>query len=268
MMNILLFERILRDKNAFYTSLAEKKGLFSIIFSAFMSIILFGFLYGATMGVWSWKPPQIFFSALKIPLLFLVSIFVVLPSYYIVNLAIGGRDSFLQLTSLTLSSFSIMTTVLLAFLPVNLFFMMTSPRDPDSYIFMVFLNLVIFGFGGLLSIVYMVEGVRFLNRKNQGITTLKDLIPVTIALGTLGFIGTQMAWFIRPWFNFEPGFIRAELSGNFYVAIIQLIFSRPSFGILFLFVIAITSIPFIIWVMRILQTTPVVSNAEKSPVNS
>ena len=255
MVNIFLFERILRNKNKFYDTIGDKKGLIPIILQDIISIMVFGALYGATMGVWSWEPTQIFFSFLKVPLLFLTSIFVVLPSYYIVNLALGGRNSFLQLTSLVLSSFSIATTILLAFVPVNLFFMITSPRDMDSYYFMILLNLVIFGFGGLLSIVYMVEGVRYLSYMDNNITTLKDLIPVTVALGTLAFIGTQMAWFVRPWFNYEPNFIRPDITGNFYVAVIKIIFSRPYFGIIFLFIIGLIAIPFIIWLTRILQTT-------------
>jgi hypothetical protein len=255
LVNLFLFERILRNKNQFYKALGEKKGLISIILNAIISITVFGAIYGATMGVWSWEPTQIFFSFLKVPLLFLTAIMVVLPSYYVVNLTMGGRNNFLQLTSLVLSSFSISTTILLAFVPVNLFFMITSPRDMDSYFFMVLLNLIIFGFGGLLSIVYMVEGVRYLSQMENDVTTLKDLIPVTVALGTLAFIGTQMAWFIRPWFNYEPNFIRPDISGNFYVAVFKVIFSRPYFGIIFLFIIAIIAIPFIMWITRILQTT-------------
>ncbi|MHA2104132.1 MAG: hypothetical protein ACW981_11955 [Candidatus Hodarchaeales archaeon] len=263
MVNIFLFERILRNKNQFYEALGEKKGLISIILNAVISITVFGALYGATMGVWSWEEPtQILFSFIKVPLLFLTSISVVLPSYYIVNLAMGGRNSFLQLASLVLSSFSIATTILLAFVPVNLFFMITSPRDTDSYFFMILLNLIIFGFGGLLSIVYMVEGVRYLSHMENNVTTLKDLIPVTVALGTLAFIGTQMAWFIRPWFNYEPNFIRPDISGNFYVAVIKIIFSRPYFGIIFLFIVGMIAIPFILWITRILQTTKLLNVQE------
>ena len=86
MVNLLLFERILRNKEEFYTAVIEKKGLTAIIRDATISLTIFGALYGATMGVWSWEPIQIVFSALKVPLLFLISIAVVLPSFYIVNL--------------------------------------------------------------------------------------------------------------------------------------------------------------------------------------
>lgn len=263
MVNLLLFERILRNKEEFYTTLTEETGINAIIRDATISIAIFGALYGVTMGVWSWEPLQVVFSAIKVPMLFLISIAVVLPSYYIVNLAMGGRNSFLQLTSLFLSSFSIYTTILLAFVPVNLFFMITSPRDVDSYYFMVLLNIIIYGLGGLISIVFMVEGVQFLNRRTEKILTLKDLIPVIVALGTLAFIGTQLAWFIRPWFNYEPNFIRPETYGNFYVAIFKVIFSRLYIGIIFLFLAVLIMIPFVIWISRILITLPI-TESEKS----
>ncbi|WP_455464207.1 hypothetical protein [Candidatus Hodarchaeum mangrovi] len=264
MVNLLLFERILRNKEEFYTALIEEKGIVAIIRDATLSIVIFGAFYGATMGVWSWEPFQIVFSALKIPILFLISIAVVLPSYYVVNLAMGGRNSFLQLTSLILYSLSIYTTILLAFVPVNLFFMITSPRDVDSYTFMVLLNLLIYGLGGLMTTVFMVEGVKFQRRTKEKMLTLKDLIPIIIALGTLAFIGTQMAWFIRPWFNYEPNFIRPEVYGNFYVAILKIIFTRFYIGSIFVFLGTIIMIPFIIWISRILLSIPITSSGESA----
>lgn len=263
MVNLLFFEKLLKSKEKFYTTLMEGKGLVSIIRDAVLSIIIFGALYGVTMGVWSWEPIQIAFSAFKVPLLFLISIVIVLPSFYIVNLVIGGKDSFLQVTALFLSSLSISTTILLAFVPVNLFFMITSPRDTDSYYFMVLLNLIIYGFGALMSTVYIVEGVRFFGQPKERIMTLKDLIPVVVALGTLAFIGTQMAWFLRPWFNYEPNFIRPERYGNFYVAMFKVIFSRFYIGIIFLFLAALIMIPFILWISRIIISTPITENHER-----
>lgn len=264
MVNLLIFERILRNKQEFYTTLIEEKTLFTIVRDTVLSIMIFGALYGGTMGVWSWEPFQIIFSALKVPLLFLISITVVLPSFYIVNLAMGGRNSFLQLSTLFFSSFSICSAILLAFVPVNLFFMITSPRDVDSYFFMILLNLIIFGLGGLISIVYMVEGFQFLIQPKEKVTTLKNLIPVAVSLGTLAFIGTQMAWFIRPWFNYEPNFIRPERYGNFYVAVINVIFSRPYIGIIFLFLVALIMIPFVLWISRIFLSHPITESEENA----
>ncbi|MFW9778232.1 MAG: hypothetical protein ACFFE8_05195 [Candidatus Heimdallarchaeota archaeon] len=263
MVNFFLFEKMLKDKEAFYTTLREEKGPVTTIRDAVLSITVFGALYGVTMGVWSWEPAQIVFSAIKVPLLFLISTIIVVPSFYVVNLTVGEQSGFLQLSALFLSSFSIATTVLLAFVPVNLFFMITSPRDVDSYFFMILLNLIIYGFGALISIVYMVEGARILGRQPGRVMTLKSLIPVAVALGTLAFIGTQLAWFIRPWFNYEPNFIRPEQYGNFYVAVFRVIFSRLYIGIIFLFIALVIMIPFVIWVTRILTSIPLTEKVEK-----
>ena len=67
MVNLLLFERILRNKEEFYTALTEEKGILAIIRDATLSITIFGAFYGATMGVWSWELLQVIFSAIKIP---------------------------------------------------------------------------------------------------------------------------------------------------------------------------------------------------------
>ena len=255
MLDIFLFERILRNREQFYRDIREK-GVLGVIAKSIILIAIFGVLYGATMGVWSWEIQQIIFSAIKVPLLFLISISVVLPSYYVVNLAMGGRSSFSQLAALYFSSFSISTTVLLAFVPVNLFFIITSPRDSDSYYFMVFLNLIIYGIGGLISIVFMIEGALFLNQHENSVTTLRDLIAVAVSLGILAFIGTQLAWFIRPWFNYEPNFIRPDITGNFYTEIAKFAFSRLYFGSGFFIIVALVAFPFLVWIIRKLHTIP------------
>ena len=254
MVNIFLFETIFRNPDDFFGKIYEKSGLLGIILNSLLSITLFGFIFGISMGVWSWEPLQMVYSAVKVPLLILISIVVVLPSYYVVNMALGGRQSFLQLSALFLSCFSILTTILLAFVPVNLFFILTSPRDTVSYIFMVFLTLILFGFGGILSVFYMVEGTIFLVKKQSEQDMLKEIISVIIALGTLAFIGTQLAWFIRPWFNFEPNFIRPEISGNFYIAIIKVVFTNPALGFIFIGVCGLIFIPFFKWSVKLIQS--------------
>jgi hypothetical protein len=261
MINPFFFEQIFRDKNQFYNSLTDKIGLMTLISKGIITITIFSFIYGMTMGFWAWNenPIQIIYAGIKLPLLFLTSIMVVLPSYYVINLAIGGRDTFLQLCALFTSSFSVLSTILLTFVPINLFFMITTPRDSDSYIFMVLLNLIVFSLGGVLSIIYIVDGVRFFCKKANNYHSLKDLIPITIALGIFAFIGTQMAWYIRPWFNYDPAFIRQSLSGNFYIAIFKLIFSTPYLGFLFLVISALIVLPVIIWILNIIQTTPIKS---------
>ena len=130
--------------------------------------------------------------------------------------------------------------------------------------FIVLLNLIIFGLGGLISLVYMVEGFQILIQPKEKATLLKDLIPVGVSLGTLAFIGTQMAWFIRPWFNYEPYFIRPERYGNFYVAVINVIFSRPYIGIMFLFLVGLILIPFAFWISRIFLTHPLIEVREEN----
>lgn len=239
MVNLFIFEKVLREKELFFKTIFDKEGLRQAIRDSIISIVIFGSLYGATMGVWSGSFVQILFSAMKLPLLLLISIAVVLPSYYVINLVIGGRESFMQLATLIFTGFSIVSTILLAFVPINLFFIITSPRDTISYLFMVFMTLAIFGFGCILTIIYLVECVQYLTTKNKGFITLRDMTPITATLVILAFVGTQLAWFIRPWYNTAPGFVRSEVSGNFYTNILSLIFKYPSIGLPFLLLMGI-----------------------------
>ena len=111
----------------------------------------------------------------------------------------------------------------------------------------------------------MVEGFQYLIKPKEKLPSLKDLIPVGVSLGALAFIGTQMAWFIRPWFNYEPFFIRPERYGNFYVAVINVFFSRPYIGMMFLFLGGLIMIPFALWISRILISHPLTYTKEDTP---
>jgi len=161
---------------------------------------------------------QILFSAIKVPMLLLVSLYVTVPSYYVLYSLLGGKRTIGQTVMLLLFGFTIMSTILIAFVPVNLFFILTSPKSPESHNFAVLLNIAIFTLGGFFALTYIVKGAETLYRGSS-----ENWKPAFI-LGSiiLMFVGTQLAWVLRPFFNYYERFIR-PVSGNFYTAIVNLL---------------------------------------------
>ncbi|MGE0145195.1 MAG: hypothetical protein AB7I19_18670, partial [Planctomycetota bacterium] len=121
--------------------------------------LLLGATYGVFMGLYgalrsenaAWL--QILTSALKVPLLFLLTLVVTVPSLYVVSALAGSRLRFLQTLRLLLVAIAVHLALLASFGPVTGFFTLST----ESYPFMVLLNVVFFAAGGF-------AGLRLLER--------------------------------------------------------------------------------------------------------
>ena len=161
---------------------------------------------------------QILYDAIKIPMLLLISLYITAPSFYVLTSILGGRRSLSQVVVLLLSSLTVMSVILLALIPVNLFFLLTTANATYStYAFIVLLNVLIFALAGFFALVHLLRG--FMALYPGGAWVLSFLIGGFIFI----FVGTQLAWVLRPYFHYYEGFIRPP-EKNFYVAMIELIF--------------------------------------------
>src|SRR2546422_2334447 len=133
-------EDLLRRRKEVFANIKTGKNLNSFLLNANLVTILFAAIYGATMGAYP-GGLQILYNIIKIPLLLLISLYVALPTYFVLDAFTGGDISLRQMAAVTASSFAIMSTVLLAFVPVNLFFILTTPAQSFStYAFTVLLT--------------------------------------------------------------------------------------------------------------------------------
>src|SRR5437870_12623286 len=99
---------------------------------------------------------QILYNVIKIPLLLLISLYVALPTYYVLDAFSGGDVTLRQTAAVLASSFGIMSIVLLAFVPVHLFFVLTTPAQLYStYSFIVLLDVGIFTIAGAAGVSYL-----------------------------------------------------------------------------------------------------------------
>jgi len=209
--------RFISDRKAVYADLKEEKRLGEYFIASLLGTLIFSAVYGLVMGIYA-GGIQILYDALKIPMLLLISLFVSLPTFYVLNAILGGEMTFRQVVVLFMISVTAMSTMLVAFMPVTLFFTITTPeRGFASYSFTVMLNVLIFTLAGLTAVVYLLSGFGYIHGKN------KRWIPgFLIGSCVLAFVGTQLAWVLRPYFHLAEDFIRPP-SGNFYVAILELI---------------------------------------------
>jgi len=209
-------EEFVKRRDEFLKNLMDEKELKRYFVNSNLAIVVLTVIYGATMGTYP-GGLQILYDAVKIPMLLLISLYLTAPSYYVLCSILGGKRTVLQMVVLLLSGFTVMSTVLLALVPVNLFFILTTADTTfTSYAFVVLLNIGIFSLAGFFALAHLVIGFKKMYQE-------ANWTPAFLAGSLiLMFVGTQLAWILRPYFHYDPQFIR-PVERNFYIALIELI---------------------------------------------
>jgi hypothetical protein len=207
-----IIERIFRNRNEFFSEIREGIDLQGKMRSLVISSICFFALYGAVMGsthsLW-----QTMSSAIKLPILFLATLFVCVPSLYFFSLLFGSNQSLNQNLAVILTAICVTSVLLLSCAPIILFFILTTRQ----YQFFKLLNVTIFAISGLLGVVFLYQGMKIVSGANMRKGVLLFWMFV------YAFVGSQMAWTIRPFIGapYSPFELFRQLGGNFYTDVLQ-----------------------------------------------
>ena len=134
----LIIERILRDRAGIWDQIIGERDLPKLILRMLLASAISLAAYGAVLGASSgWL--QALVSTVKLPLLFLVTLAICLPTLYLFNLVFGARLSVLQACALIMVAITVTAVLTFAFAPISLFFLITA----RSYAFFKLLNVTI-----------------------------------------------------------------------------------------------------------------------------
>jgi hypothetical protein len=284
---LLVIERILRDRQGIWQQVVEDRDLPGLARQMLLSSVIALAVYGAVLG--SFHSVQMTLtSAVKLPVLFLITLAICLPTLYLFNLVFGARLSIRQSLALVMVALTVMAMLALAFAPISLFFRITAP----DYSFFKLLNVAILSLSALVGLRFLTGGMRVLNEHGllsprpvpveapvspapagaalpapvpAGITAggsdassngqpvaapqqrlspigldgsplgaprparpVQQSTPPTMTLlyvwiFLFGFVGTQLAWTLRPFFG-SPGMkfsLYRDIDGNFYAEIFR-----------------------------------------------
>lgn len=221
----LVIERFLRDRDSVWRQIEQEHQLNTLIRQMLASSTVSLACYGAVIG-FGHSVTQALSSAVKLPVLFLLTMAICLPTLYLFNLLCGGRLSARQALALVLAAITVTSSLGLAFAPITLFFMISA----WNYNFFILLNVAILTLTGAIGLHFLVNGMRNLNRmaQSEAKTTAAKSRPIDMRLlyGWLvlyGFVGTQLGWTLRPIFGSpdQPFALFRTLEGNFYTAVVQ-----------------------------------------------
>jgi len=153
--DLLVIERILRDRDGIWRQIHEQRDLKPFIVQMLTSSVIALACYGAVLGA-SNGIQQAISSAVKLPILFLVTIGICLPTLYLFNLVFGARLSLMQALSLVLVTVTVTSVLSLTFAPISLFFLVTAPQ----YAFYKLLNVSILVLTALVGLRFLIAGIR------------------------------------------------------------------------------------------------------------
>jgi uncharacterized membrane protein len=156
--NELIIERILRDRTGIWGQIISERDLPKLISRMLLTSAISLAAYGAVLGASSgWL--QSLISTVKLPLLFLVTLAICLPTLYLFNLVFGARLSVLQACALIMVAITVTAVLTFAFAPISLFFLITA----RSYAFFKLLNVAILGLTAIVGLRFLTSGMRALN---------------------------------------------------------------------------------------------------------
>lgn len=290
---LLVIERILRDRRGIWQQVVEDRGLPRLTGQMLISSGIALAVYGAVLGSFH-SALMALTSAVKLPLLFLVTLAICLPTLYLFNLVFGARLSIRQSLALVMVALTVTAMLALAFAPISLFFLITAP----NYAFFKLLNVTILALSALVGLRFLTGGMKVLNE--HGLLSAAPspapvspapapMVPATVPAGVpapvppdvadaeaapvavalaphlqpnqhahlqpqpfpqpfphprplrtseptppsmallyiwillFGFVGTQLAWTLRPFFGSpgRPFSLYREIDGNFYAEIFR-----------------------------------------------
>jgi cell division protein FtsB len=163
-MGLLVIERILRDRDGIWTQIGEERNLNRLIRDMLVSSTLALACYGAVLGAFSdFALLQAPISAVKLPLLFLVTLAICLPTLYLFNLVFGARLQVKQALALVMVAITVISMLAFAFAPISLFFLITA----NQYSFYKLLNVVILALAAIVGLRFLTQGMAALNRHNE-----------------------------------------------------------------------------------------------------
>jgi hypothetical protein len=207
---------LLRDRHGFMAEIGEGTRVTSKIAALLFSSSLFFAIYGLIVGSFSsWM--QSLSSAIKLPILYLMTLTICLPTLYFFNILFGSRKSFTQHLGVVMASVAAIGVLLFSFAPVTLFFLITTP----DYSFFMLLNVAILGLTGFVGVKFLYDGMQLLSEQEdeEGRINRRKLVQAWLLL--YAFVGSQLGWTLRPFFGApdQPFQLFRQLEGNFYQAV-------------------------------------------------
>lgn len=198
--------------NSIHASEDLKKQCLQLLITSTVAFAAYGFIIGLHQNML-----QALSSALKLPILYLITLAICMPAFFIFDSFIGSKASIWQSIALALTATTIISILLIGLAPVTLFFLLTN----KNYAFFKTINILFFSISGIAGIRFFYKTILIDSDDKSLQLRRKRFLQVWMIL--YAFVGTQMAWTLRPFFgaSHDKFIFFQEVRGNFYTNLLR-----------------------------------------------
>jgi hypothetical protein len=161
--NIFKVFHYYRDKDEFIKQMSSDDFDWTFVFQFSLHIVILLFIYGFVIGIYH-SFNQSISAGIKLYGLFLLSILICFPTFYVIQIILGSRMKLLNLVAIILSGALLSSWITVAFIPIVLFFMVTG----DNYYFLQLLHIAIMAFASYFGMKLIIEALKY-NCENENI---------------------------------------------------------------------------------------------------
>lgn len=209
---------VFQDRETYMKKIGENQYPGWVIWGQILLIAIFTFLYGLVMGSYNGLF-QALSSGVKLWGLFLLTLVICFPSFYIVQIVLGSKIGAKQLLTMLLGGFVMVSTIMLAFAPIVLFFQLSA----DNYNFLQLLHVAILVFSGIFGMRVVLESLKNACENKHvypkiGLTVFKSWVII------FAFVGIQLSWNLRPFLGSKDmpfEIFRQNTQGNIYITVLK-----------------------------------------------
>jgi hypothetical protein len=208
-----IVERVLRDRITYFAEIARGEALSHKI-ADLLAVTIFGLaVFGFVAGLSGRNLAQALVSTVKMPLLFLASGIICLPTLYYFSVLFGSRLRFLQTVTLILTAQTVAAVLALGAAPISLLFLISG----SELMFLAALNVGVLGLAAALGLIFLVQGALYIQEvqppdKFTFLTwawlmmrgTFRSLVLI-VWIVVYGLVGTQLSYTLRPFFGMPLG---------------------------------------------------------------
>jgi hypothetical protein len=208
--------QLMSDRDALFAEVVEGRAVGAKLGYAAGTLVALCALYGAAAGAYA-GPLQSVSAAIKLPLLFLGTLAICFPGFFVIQVLVGSRLRLPQVLTLVLAALALAAILLAAVVPVTAFFLLTGA----NYYFLTLLHVVLVLGAGLAGMAVLHEGLVFAC-ENRGVYPRKALTIMQAWAVLFAFVGIQMAWNLQPFVGDRgrPFELFRHNEGNFYTAVV------------------------------------------------
>jgi hypothetical protein len=208
--------QVLSDREQFYSEVAAGERLAAKLRYSAITLLALLALYGAAAGAYA-GAAQAVSAAVKLPVLFLGTLLICFPGFFVVQVLVGSRLRLAQVLALVMGALALSAILLAAVVPVTAFFLLTGA----DYYFLTLLHVVIVLGAGLIGMAALHEGLAFACEQ-RGVYPRKAMVIMKGWAVLFAFVGIQMAWILQPFVGDRgaPFQLFRHAEGNFYTAIV------------------------------------------------